>query len=60
MGAAAVLPGVYTVKLTVEQQTYSKTLTVRMDPRVKTPLLGLKRQLDLSMLAYAGIAGYLK
>ncbi len=52
----AVLPGVYTVKLTVDGKTYSKTLTVRMDPRVKTPLLGLKRQLDLSMLAYAGIA----
>mgnify|MGYP001160635345 FL=1 len=52
----AVLPGVYTVKLTVDGRTFAQKLTVRIDPRVKTSAIGLKQQFDLSMLAYAGIA----
>ena len=34
-GAAAVLPGTYTVKLTVGDKSYAQPLTVKMDPRVK-------------------------
>jgi len=32
-----VLPGQYTVKLTVEGKSYAQPLTVKADPRVKTP-----------------------
>src|SRR5205823_6067329 len=39
-----VAPGPYTVKLTVNGTTYSQPLTVRMDPRVKTPPLALHQQ----------------
>lgn len=52
----AVLPGIYTLKLTVDGKDYVQRLTVRMDPRVKTSPLGLKQQFDLSMQAYYGIA----
>jgi hypothetical protein len=34
-GAQPVLPGVYTVKLTVGSKSYMQPLTVKMDPRVK-------------------------
>jgi photosystem II stability/assembly factor-like uncharacterized protein len=50
-----VMPGTYTVRLTVEGKTYTQPLSVRMDPRVKTSPLGLKQQFTLSMLAYEGI-----
>jgi photosystem II stability/assembly factor-like uncharacterized protein len=40
----AALPGQYTVKLTVDGHTYSAPLTVKMDPRVKTPPAGLQQQ----------------
>jgi photosystem II stability/assembly factor-like uncharacterized protein len=49
-----VMPGTYTVKLTVGGQTYTRPLTVRLDPRVKTPAAGLRQQFDLSMRAYEG------
>jgi len=39
-----VLPGAYTVKLTVDGKTSTAHLTVKMDPRVKTPALGLQRK----------------
>jgi hypothetical protein len=48
------MPGVYTVKLTVNGKTYTQPLTVRMDPRVKTPLLVLQQQHDLALQAYKG------
>jgi len=38
------LPGVYTVKLTVDGHQYTASLTVKMDPRVKTPPAGLQQQ----------------
>jgi hypothetical protein len=38
------LPGTYTVKLTAGGQTYTSPLTVKMDPRVKTPPAGLAQQ----------------
>jgi hypothetical protein len=37
-----VLPGQYTVKLTVDGKTYAQPLVVRMDPRVKTGNPGLQ------------------
>ncbi|HEX5385284.1 MAG TPA: glycosyl hydrolase [Gemmatimonadales bacterium] len=50
-----VLPGRYTVRLTVDGRTYTQPLVVRMDPRVKTPMDGLRRQLALSQRLVAGI-----
>lgn len=49
------LPGWYTVKLTVDGQTYSQPLQVVMDPRVETPAAGLRLQYQLSMRMYRGI-----
>ncbi len=43
------LPGEYTVKLTVDGKSFTQPLTVKMDPRVKTPPAGLKQQFDLAM-----------
>ncbi|MDD5544110.1 MAG: glycoside hydrolase [Acidobacteriia bacterium] len=43
-----VLPGQYTVRLTVSGKTYSQPLTIRMDPRIKTPPAGLARQFNLA------------
>ncbi|MEI6668174.1 MAG: glycoside hydrolase [Acidobacteriota bacterium] len=51
-----VVPGTYTVKLTVGGQSVKKALTVKMDPRIKTPLAGLQQQFALSMQMYEGIA----
>jgi hypothetical protein len=48
------MPGNYTVKLTVNGQTFSQPLVVRMDPRVKTLLSGLQKQHDLSLVCYEG------
>ncbi|HVS38298.1 MAG TPA: hypothetical protein VMS17_22260 [Gemmataceae bacterium] len=44
-----VLPGQYTVRLTVGGDQYEQPLTVKMDPRVTTPANGLRRQYILSM-----------
>ena len=41
-----VLPGSYTVRLTVSGQAYTQPLKVRMDPRVRTPAAGLALQLS--------------
>jgi photosystem II stability/assembly factor-like uncharacterized protein len=49
-----VMPGTYTVKLTLNGKTYSQNFTVTMDPRVKTGVADLKKQYDLSMTCYAG------
>jgi photosystem II stability/assembly factor-like uncharacterized protein len=38
-----VLPGQYTVQLIVDDHRYSIPLTVKMDPRVKTPFSGLEQ-----------------
>jgi photosystem II stability/assembly factor-like uncharacterized protein len=40
------LPGAYTVKLTVDGHPYTAPLTVKMDPRVKTPQAGLEQQVQ--------------
>jgi photosystem II stability/assembly factor-like uncharacterized protein len=42
------LPGAYVVKLTVNGKTLVRPLTVKMDPRVKTPLPGLAQQFALA------------
>jgi hypothetical protein len=48
-----VMPGDYTVSLTVNGNTYSQPLTVAMDPRVKTPTRDLQLQHDLSYSCYS-------
>jgi photosystem II stability/assembly factor-like uncharacterized protein len=42
------LPGQYTVVLTANGKSYSKPLTIKMDPRVKTSMTGLQQQFKLS------------
>lgn len=51
----SVLPGQYTIKLSVGGQTYTQRLTVRIDPRVKTPPAGLEQQFRLALEAYEGM-----
>ncbi len=41
------LPGRYTVKLTVNGHSYSEPLTLKMDPRVKTPHEGLAQMFQM-------------
>jgi hypothetical protein len=41
------LPGDYTVRLTVNGKTFIAPLTVKMDPRVKTPPAGLQQMFNL-------------
>lgn len=50
-----VLPGHYSVRLTVDGHSYTRALTVNMDPRVKTPAAALRQQFDLSMGLYHGM-----
>jgi hypothetical protein len=48
------MPGAYTVGLIVNGKTYTQKLTVKMDPRVKTPVTTLQEQYDLAERAYKG------
>src|SRR5205807_5606644 len=50
-----VMPGQYTVVLTVNGKTYSQPLTVKMDPRVKTPATALAQQFKLSQQMYKAL-----
>jgi len=50
-----VLPGTYRIRLTVNGQSFTEPLTVRMDPRVKTGMPGLTQQFTLSLQAYDGM-----
>jgi hypothetical protein len=43
-----VMPGTYTVVLTANGKSYTQPLTVKMDPRVKTPAAALAQQFKLS------------
>jgi len=54
LGAWA-LPGNYTVKLTVDGKQFTQPLTVKMDPRIKTPLSDLPAQAALQSGAVAGM-----
>jgi photosystem II stability/assembly factor-like uncharacterized protein len=47
-----IMPGDYTVRLTVDGQSHTQPLTVEMDPRVQTPQTALRQQFDASMRAY--------
>jgi hypothetical protein len=47
-----IMPGIYTVKLSVDGKTYTQPLTIKMDPRVKTSAIELKKQYDLSDKCY--------
>jgi photosystem II stability/assembly factor-like uncharacterized protein len=47
-----VMPGVYTVKLTVDGKSYTHSLQVKMDPRVNTATADLQKQYDISLKAY--------
>jgi photosystem II stability/assembly factor-like uncharacterized protein len=49
-----VSPGTYTVKLIVNGKTYAQPITVKQDPRVKTPSLVMQRVYALTRAAYAG------
>ncbi|HEY8852501.1 MAG TPA: hypothetical protein VIM36_09990 [Gemmatimonadaceae bacterium] len=44
-----VLPGEYTIRLTVNGRTYSQPLTVKMDPRAPITAAGLKLQHDIGV-----------
>jgi photosystem II stability/assembly factor-like uncharacterized protein len=50
-----VLPGRYTVRLTVSGTSYTQPLRVRIDPRVSTPMAGLEQQFALSRQMYDGM-----
>jgi hypothetical protein len=47
-------PGQYTVRLKVGGQSYTQPLTLRLDPRVKTPAADLERAATLSREMYDG------
>jgi hypothetical protein len=47
-----VMPGIYTIKLSVSGKVYTETLLVKMDPRVKMTMQQLQLQHDLSMDCY--------
>lgn len=47
-----VAPGTYSVVLKVNGKTYTEPLTVKMDPRVKTPATDLQKQFELSKALY--------
>jgi len=47
-------PGEYTVKLTVGGQSYTQPLSLRLDPRVKTPAADLARLAQLSREMWDG------
>jgi photosystem II stability/assembly factor-like uncharacterized protein len=49
-----VMPGHYTVRLTVNGKQYTQPLAVKMDPRVKTTAAALLQQFSLSMDCYNG------
>jgi photosystem II stability/assembly factor-like uncharacterized protein len=50
-----VLPGSYTVKLTVDGKSYAQPLTVKMDPRIETSLDDLRKQHEMEMAAVKGM-----
>lgn len=49
-----VMPGTYQARLTIDGKTYTKTFTIKMDPRVTTSLQDLQTQFDLSWQCYQG------
>jgi hypothetical protein len=51
-----VLPGEFSVRLTVDGEVFTQPLTIKMDPRIETPPEALRQQFDLSILLYQGLA----
>ncbi len=49
-----VMPGTYTVKLTVDGKVFTQSLVIKIDPRVKTSIGDLQKQHDLSLQCYEG------
>jgi photosystem II stability/assembly factor-like uncharacterized protein len=49
------LPGAYTVKLTVDGKESTQSLTLRMDPRIKTSAADLQQQAKLESGAISGM-----
>ena len=47
-----IVPGTYTVRLTVSGKPYSQTLVVKMDPRVRTGATALQQQFALAKRVY--------
>jgi hypothetical protein len=47
-----VMPGKYSVVLTVDGQRYTQPLAIEMDPRVKTSAADLQKQFELSKQVY--------
>jgi len=54
LGAWA-LPGNYAVKLTVDGKQFTQPLTIKLDPRIKTPLQDLQAQAALQAGAVSGM-----
>jgi photosystem II stability/assembly factor-like uncharacterized protein len=52
---AWVLPGSYSVRLTVGGQSYVQPLTVKMDPRIQIPPEDLRKQHEMQMGAVEGM-----
>src|SRR5260370_21757635 len=52
---AWVLPGNYTVKLTVDGKSYSQPLVVKMDPRITTSLADLRKQFEMQSGSVGGM-----
>jgi photosystem II stability/assembly factor-like uncharacterized protein len=52
---AWVLPGHYTVKLTIDGKTYAQPLTVKMDPRIKTSEADLRKQFAMQAGSVEGM-----
>ncbi|MBI5730991.1 MAG: glycoside hydrolase [Ignavibacteriales bacterium] len=50
-----VMPGSYTVRLTVDGKQYSQTFNIKMDPRVRTREKDLQLQHDLGLTCYMNI-----
>jgi len=51
----AVLPGTYTIRLTVGGKAFEQPLVIKMDPRITTPVVGLEQRFALSMQCYDGM-----
>ena len=51
-GAPWAPPGAYTIRLTANGASYTQPLTLRLDPRVRTPAAGLARLASLTRTTY--------
>jgi len=52
---AWVLPGSYIVQLTVDGKSYTQPLAVKMDPRIKTSTIDLRKQFEMQTGAVEGM-----